>query len=154
MNEHAIVAGSFADFKIVKTRSVAQLIIEVNIEDAENAIRAFGVPMPGAEIRVAVARLVDQPPEPKSLERSEKAKLTYANLPEGQQAVARSALYAKDFRFHAFSGTSGEADAVKYIRTRCGVTSRKEIAEGGAALDWFLTMESEFKRYVGMEAAP
>lgn len=57
MTDAAIIAGNYADFKLVKTRSTCQLIIEIPIEQAEAAIRVFGIPMPGHEIPVAIARL-------------------------------------------------------------------------------------------------
>lgn len=57
MTDELAIQGNYADFKLVKTRSVCQLVIEVPIERAEQAIKAFGIPQPGAEIPVAVARI-------------------------------------------------------------------------------------------------
>lgn len=58
MNAPAAIAGTFADFKLIKTRSACQLVIEVAIENADAALSALGgVPQPGQEKPVAVARL-------------------------------------------------------------------------------------------------
>jgi len=64
MTDPAAITGTFADFKTIKTRSTAQLIIEIPIEDADRALLALGgVPQPGKEQNVAVARL-QAPEEP------------------------------------------------------------------------------------------
>lgn len=46
MTELAAISGTFADFKLIKTRSVAQLVIEIPIEQSKKAIDAFGFPLP------------------------------------------------------------------------------------------------------------
>ncbi len=56
---NAVIEGSYADFKLVKTRGVAQLVIEIPIERAAEAVAMFGIPQPGQEIAVAIARLVE-----------------------------------------------------------------------------------------------
>ncbi len=56
MNNFAIIVGTFSDFKLIKTRSTAQLVIEVPIERAFDAIAILGIPQPGKEIQVAVYR--------------------------------------------------------------------------------------------------
>lgn len=60
----AAMDGCYSDFRIVKTRSVAQLIVEIPIERAAEAVALFGVPQPGQEIHVAVARLNNAVPAP------------------------------------------------------------------------------------------
>lgn len=57
MTANAVLSGTYSDFKIVKTRSVFQMVIEGPIERAAEAVAMFGVPQPGQEIHVAVARL-------------------------------------------------------------------------------------------------
>src|SRR5579859_2923411 len=57
MSSNAVIDGCFADFRLVKTRSICQLVIEIPIERAEEAVQKFGLPLPGQEIHVAVARL-------------------------------------------------------------------------------------------------
>ena len=54
----AVTQGTFADFKLIKSRSTAQLVIEIPIEAADAALLALGgVPLPGKECWVAIARL-------------------------------------------------------------------------------------------------
>lgn len=57
----AAFTGTYADIKLIRSRSVMQIIVEVPIEQAETVIAAFGVPQPGAERPVAVALLNSGP---------------------------------------------------------------------------------------------
>ena len=57
MSNHRVIQGTYSDFKIIKTRSVAQLIIEVPLEQASDAVEIFGLPTPESEKWVAVAML-------------------------------------------------------------------------------------------------
>ena len=44
------VLGTFADCKILKTRSVLQIIVEIPIEQADEALKALGgIPQPSEE---------------------------------------------------------------------------------------------------------
>lgn len=58
--EEAVIKGTYSDFKIIKTRSCAQMIIEVPIEYAEKVVKCFGLPNPAKEINVAVARIQEE----------------------------------------------------------------------------------------------
>lgn len=50
--------GEFSDFKIVKTRSVCQIVLEIPLEQADDALAVLGgVPRPDRQVWVAVARL-------------------------------------------------------------------------------------------------
>ncbi len=58
MSEFAAIQGTFADFKLIKTRKLAQLVIEIPIEQADHALECLGgVPRSDMERWVAVARL-------------------------------------------------------------------------------------------------
>lgn len=136
----AAITGSFADFKIIRTRSVCQLVIEVPLEQADAALAALGgVPQPATERPVAVARLVSEK------ERKPDARERYAQLSEGEQAVARAGLLAADPAFQESVGVTGEDDAADYIRNHCGITTRRSLAVDGGALRRFLVLEARFK---------
>lgn len=131
------------------------MIIEIPLEQGEQLIDAFGFPNPGAEIRVAVARLVDPAPTPaKQSDKSEAAKAAYSAKSEGEQAVVRAALLARDPRFQVYAKVTNETEAANFIRNRCVIESRREIATNADALDWFLTMETDFHQFAGLEARP
>ena len=52
-----VIQGTYADFKVIKSRKVAQMIIEVPLEAANNLVEMFGLPRPDQEQWVAVAAL-------------------------------------------------------------------------------------------------
>lgn len=151
----AAIQGSFADFKLIKSRSVAQLIIEIPIEHTDAALAALGgVPQPASERPVAVARL-----KPEAVAKPD-ARERYAKLTEGEQAVARASLLVDDREFiswaQAFArSTMSREGLVMWLRKQCGVQSRKELATDPAALARFLDLEARFKteRRFGPHAA-
>src|SRR5512133_3051679 len=54
----AAFQATFSDFRLVKGRKVAQIVLEVAIEEADKALAVLGgVPQPATEAWVAVARL-------------------------------------------------------------------------------------------------
>lgn len=132
MSDRAAIDGDYADFRIVKTRSVAQVTIEFPIEQAQEIVRFFGVPMPSKPVRLAVARLAGAPqieasatpvgeePEPRR----------WSNLKRAQQAGIRCA----EKSFQAFLREQGQPQvtdtdkAAEYVRMVCGnLHSRAEL---------------------------
>lgn len=49
-----MIQATYSDFKVIKTRQVAQLIFEVPLEMGERAIKQLGMPMPDREIWVEI----------------------------------------------------------------------------------------------------
>jgi hypothetical protein len=138
----AAIAGSFADFRIIKSRGVAQLVIEIDLANADAALAALGgVPQPASEKPVAVARLTDEATRKPSTSARER----YEASDEAAQAVARAGILAADDAFHRWCGADGKAAAVHYIRSACRVRSRADIAADPEALARFLAMESRYR---------
>ena len=137
----AVIQGTFADFKLIKGRSVLQIVIEVPIEHGDAVIKAFGVPQPGHEIPVAVARLVEGKAEkrtaaPKAIEGQGRK---WSELSRAQQAGIRCG----DRSFRQFLSEvlgrqiDGVDEAAEVVRRHCGVSTRAEIdVEDGASRYW------------------
>lgn len=175
---NAVVAGTYSDLKLIRTRSTVQMIIEMPIERAEELVQKFGIPQPGQEIHVAVARLQVPAPNarPQETERSlsagaaparahksAEAKERYQQQDELAQACTRAGMLSQDARFQSWvdgkwtsaEGTvrsRGSEGAAAYIRRCCGVLSRSEIAAGGRAYERFLALETEWKQASGQMA--
>lgn len=146
MSERPVIAGNYADFKLVKTRSVCQLVVEIPIEQAEIAVRMFGIPRGGAEIWVAVARLEQAPPKPVA---SPKERVRFHTLKPSAQA----ALKCEDVEFWEWlSVGDGEGpvvnntdEAALAVRAACQVGSRSEFdSNPEAAARW----QDLLRRYV------
>ena len=120
-NNDAVITGTYSDFKLIKTRQVAQMIIEVPLEKAEHIIKVFGVPKPKEEKWVAVAHM-----------RTEKIQVNN----RATQAIQQAGILGKDPAFgswlRAARGMS-EIDPKNHetienaIRSLIGVRSRADM---------------------------
>lgn len=175
MSANAVVSGSLAEIKFIKTRSVCVLCIELPIENAEDAISKFGIPLPGQEIPVAVARLVVSPvsaevPEidepapivstakPKDPGKSDRAKESYRSLDAMGRAVTRSAIICDEPAFKSFLidqyGFPIVHDAPAALRDVLRIKSRREIGTDERAFNAFRDVEHQFAVYQGREPEP
>jgi hypothetical protein len=141
----AVITGTFADFKLIKTRSTAQLVIEVPIEQADRALLALGgIPQPGRESSVAVARLDIKKVKP--FERPGKR----------QSLAQKAALLCGDEDFRKFlsdalphSGVPQDADeAAAFVRELCQVESRSEFDSDPEAGQRWLELEAQFTAWL------
>jgi hypothetical protein len=122
----AAIAGSYSDFKLVKTRSVAQIVIEVPIEQAEAFLKAFGVPQPGAEKPVALALMNTEQPKP------EKPRQSWSSMSRAQQA----GILCSDKQFWLWFNVDDEKQAEQRVREYFGIESRRELDAEHIAGDW------------------
>jgi len=135
--KHAMLRGLYADFRLVKTRSVAQIVIEIPIESAGQFHDGFGFPLPGQETWVAIARLnAGAPASPPAPE----PKRSIAPL----TPAARAALVCKNADFIAWVNVKNEDEAADYVRWHCGVGSRSELNDDKEARSRFEALLTEF----------
>ena len=153
MIDKAVIQGTFADLKSVKTRSVVQMVIEIPIEQAEQIIKAFGFPQPGAEIAVAVARLdpeaTKHAPAP-----SEKPKRHWDDLSYTEQAGIRCndpsfQFFMREVQEYKSVGTEQTAGSV---RLHCDVGSRAEFDKSSDAARRWEALDAEFQEWNGQRA--
>ena len=133
----AAIQGNYADFKLVKTRSVAQIIVEVPIERAEQVVKMLGLPVPATEIAVGVAKLqptaktqalVNKLLNPEKPARkpaaTERTRSQWAGI-RCNDPVFQQWIWQTEGRPTGWEpSTPGSAIIV---RARCGVQSRKEL---------------------------
>lgn len=150
------IAGTFSDCKLVKSRSVMQLVIEVPIEQADAALKALGgVPLPGKERWVGIAPLQDKPsPAASALDEpapSEQPKRNFHELSPASQA----AIKCTDPNFRRFlternpSGglyPTGD-DAAEEVRRICGVQSRALLNSNPPAQRRWQLLVAEYEDY-------
>ena len=144
--------AAYSDLKIVKTRGVAQLILEIPLEQADAALEVLGgVPRPDREVWCAVARLAkDAPAEPVQPEEPAKKRRPFDSLPLPQQA----ALICKDQRFQGWCNADSEGEAIEYVRRHCGVSSRADLPFVEEAGSKFLAIVESYRRSTGLEPEP
>lgn len=148
----AVVQGTYADLKFVKSRKVAQVTIEIPIEGAEAFVRAFGAPNPAAEIPVALARIEPEAAEKTRKDPSEKRK--WADMPLAQQAAIRCGEKAF-WRFLSEEITSDAAPpidsqeaAAELVRAECGVSSRRHIEESPRSSARWVEIDTRFQNWM------
>lgn len=154
----AIISGSFADFKLIKSRKVAQFVVEVALERADEALASLGgLPNPATETPVVIARLNPASSNGRTPAfEAENAGSTpaagtrdrrrFSELPPAQQA----ALKCSDEAFRRFMKETGHAasmamdDVVEAVREFCGVRSRADLNTNPAATERWRTLLREF----------
>ncbi len=155
MTDAIAITGTYADFKLIKTRKVAQMVIEIPVESAQAVIEKFGIPQPHQERWVAVALLnsspegspTASPPEvaaphpPAEPERAERTRPT--------PLATKIAMLCQDRQFQKWLGVDSTDRAAVLVRQRCGVKSRSEIESNPEARTLWSQLHTEFEMATG-----
>lgn len=160
MSAPAAIRATFSDFRTVRSRKSAQLILEIPIEAATAALNALGgVPNPAEEVWVAVARLNEtvgsslEPAQDGGVSSSaqaedrrsapppsDKPKRRWDELPASQQA----ALTTNDPVFWEWLSVGDARGAAALLRAHCKVESRREFDTDPEALARWLAYHERF----------
>ena len=131
------IAGVFSDFKLIKTRSCVQIVVEVPIEKADEALGALGgLPQASKERWVGIAPLTADPhkaaplPPAQADPWDEGEQRYFHDLPVAQQAGIKCA----DADFQKWLGAEDAPGAASLVRQHCQITSRTELSTDGKAL--------------------
>ena len=136
------IQGTYADFKIIKTRNIAQFIIEVPLEQANDAIALFGLPDPHIEKWVAVAML-----QQNLLNRDESA----------NKAIQIAGMLCNDPRFGEYLKTElGIPDVdpmvpdtiANGLRAILGIQSRTEMHHNSDAVTAFNRVKGGYDKWL------
>lgn len=145
----AAIQGSYSDFKLVKSRSQAQIVIEIPIEHAEKFIAAFGMPIPGMEKPVALALLsATVKPAPSQQAGPEKGRRRFDEMSCAEQA----GIVCADKRFQQWIGLPSENAAAEQVRIWCGVNSRAEIDGNKQATSYWASLLARYRNSTGQVA--
>jgi hypothetical protein len=135
MTAPAAIRGTFADFRLIKGRKVAQLVCEIPIEEADEALRVLGgLPQPASERWLALAPLNITSIKPKEKQRFEDLKAAMqAGIRCGEPAFWR--FIGENFTFR--KAPTSEEDAAQFVRAYCCVSSRSALnLDPKAAAKW------------------
>ena len=140
----AAFSGDYVDLRFVKSRKVAQVVIELPIEQAAAFVASFGAPNPATGVPVALARL-DGGVQEQSPPAKEKRRFT--ELPPSQQAAMR----CNEPEFQRF--LAGYCDikqvpdstlAAALVRSHCGVESRADLDRITDAADMWRSIDADY----------
>lgn len=160
------IRATYHTFKLVPSRSVAQIVLEIKIEDAEAALDLLGIPQPGKATWCAVAILRDSAGENISAVTPSRVAAEVAKGPEAVGAeparpaphplVQMAGILPNDERFIAWLSAQGGDDfictktyATQYIRQCCGIETRKELATNDNAAKLFTALLARYKQDTG-----
>ena len=134
----AAFKATYSDLRFVKSRKVAQIVLELPIEQADGFIQAFGTPNPASETWCAIARLYIAN-EQKQPQKTHKTK-SWDELRLSQQAAIRCA----DETYRHWLCVDDEESAKEQVRKACEIDSRAELDTDEQAADKWRQMETEY----------
>jgi len=150
--------ATYSDFKLVKTRKVVQIVLEVPVEQANIVLDVLGgMPDPSRETWVGVAPLHPDAaqPQPASQPRLAGAKRDWRDLPPSQQAGIRCEeptfeQFLKEEHQDDWAEAQNARDAICMI---CGVSSRSELATNQKARVIWKQLDDQFQAWKALEHA-
>lgn len=155
-----MILGSYADLKIIKTRSVVQIVVEVPLERGREVTELLGLPQPNAEVPVVVARM-----DAEKL-RQEPAQIAHDNddardedgkppRPLSQvSAILCNIVAFRRFIMEQYEGWDQiptPDEAADWVREQCGVQSRRQFDTDDVAAANFKNIRSKY--WAWMQAA-
>lgn len=169
MNKPAAISATFSDWRTVKGRKQLQLIFEVPLEQQTEVLGYLGAPVPDDPRWVAIALLKTGPdlhaPSPEGVTGTPVAGgQAAAGKPktEGERALIRCILLCKEDGFQrwvmrhplyeSFYCPTLEDTAAAFVRARCGITTRSQIASNDAIMRRWLQLETSYLRDTGQLA--
>ena len=149
MKAPAAIQATFADFKLIRGRKVAQLVFEVPIEQTDAALTSLGgLPSSVDERWCALCRLDLSKAKEPARDEPQKPKRKMAELPLSQQAALlceREAFWRYMREFECYHSAEDNESATAALRHYLGINSRSEIVEGSKVADAFLALKSRFE---------
>jgi hypothetical protein len=139
----AAMQADYCDLKIIKTRKVIQVVLEIPQEAGDAFIAAFGLPRSDKNVPVAIARL-----DPSAK----------AEKPKGGKLAQRAGIVCNENAFMSFLVIKCGADFSKWddsekaasfwLRKHCGVDSRAELDHRPEAAQKFNNLMAEYNAWL------
>lgn len=150
----------YADWKLIKTRSVVQVVLELPVEQANAAYEVLGgMPVAGKERWFAVAALAPgaaaAKPDPVDQPRPDRAKRDWRDLPASQQAALRcndrlfQAFLSEEQKLQGWVGSDN--DAACAVRELCHVSSRADLDTNHKARVIWHQLDSQYQAWLAKE---
>lgn len=119
----AVFQATYSDWKLVKSRKVVQIVLEVPMEDSDAAYQLLGgMPNPAAETWVAIARLNQKP------EQRERRRWNELTVAEQAGIRCNEKAFHEFLAFHLDTRQPEDAkDAATILRRHFNVNTRKDI---------------------------
>lgn len=158
MDRPSALRGTFSDFRLVRSRKIAQLVIEVPLEQADAALQALGgIPNPADERWVAVARLnpgAKQAPKEEADEEGRRRRFHEMN-PAAQIAMSCSSPSFREYlRLFKVASLPDDKDACdQWLKGFLGVKSKTEVVPGSEAFEVWNELRGSYDVWLKYERA-
>lgn len=148
--------ATYSDFKLIRTRKVVQIVLEVPVEQSSAVLEILGgMPNPAAEKWVGVAPLQPDAAQPRqeTKPRPDGAKRDWRDIPPAQRAGIRigQTLFAAFLKEERPDDWHEAPDADDCLKLICGVDSKRELATNHKALTMFNLLDSAFQAWEAKE---
>lgn len=157
MTRPAAIQGCFSDFKLIRGRKVAQLVIEVPLEQADAALQALGgIPNPADERWVAVARLNPEAKQPQREETDEEGRKRrfHEMNPAAQIAMSCQSPSFREFLRDREGYIHDDADtADAWVKGILRVRSKTDVVPGSQAFAKWNEMRGNYEVWLKYERA-
>jgi hypothetical protein len=157
---NAAMQADYCDLKIIKTRKVIQVVLEIPQEAGDAFIAAFGLPRSDKNVPVAIARL-NTVSRPAATATTESAVTTDVIRPKGGKLAQRAGIVCGEAAFHKFMGLQyprndwgplkkfDEELTTIRVRELCGfIDSRAELDHNPDAARKFNNLMAEYNAWL------
>ena len=136
-----IIRGTYSDYKLIKSRNVIQIGVEISIEKAEEFVSMFGMPQPSTEKWVAIAGLNEE-----VVNKNE----------EVVKTIQQAGMLCKEVNFGRFLRTqkkmldvipNQEDTIAKGLRAILGIKSRTDFHTDPVSVMTFNRLKSEYEKW-------
>jgi hypothetical protein len=163
MEQAAAFRACYSDWRLVKTRSVIQIVLEIPVEDSDRAYQVLGgMPAPGAERWCAVARLTEGregshvlgeaagPAQAEPCGEQDRPHKSRKPVDPDKRLSNEAGRMCAEMAFQRFLFESdyttivSEESAAAAVRLHCGITSRAELVPGSEGAERWIDIRGRF----------
>jgi hypothetical protein len=157
--------ATYSDWKLIKTRGVVQVVMEIPLADADAAYDVLGgMPVHGKERWFGIAALKSPAEEDRGTHRQKdsspsphpgEAKRNWRDIPPPQQAGIRcdEPAFAAFLKEQRPDDWQEEPDPVDCVYLICGITSRSELATNHKARVIWKMLDDQYSAWKALEHA-
>ena len=148
-----MILGTYADLKIIKTRSVVQIVVEVPLERGKEVTDLFGLPQPNAEVPVVVARMDPEQLAPSNVVQIEDHRPDDDDPQKPPRPLSQiAAILCNNAVFQKFIEEQSDGwdhrptsdEAAEWLRANCGIKSRVELNANEVAAQRFKKIRGQY----------
>ena len=148
MSSPVAFQATYSDWRLIKSRKVVQVVLEIPIEAANAAYHVLGgMPDPSKSVWCGVARLNANGDGTASPSGGEAVTPAGGGLPARpeRKLSQQAGTCCSDPRFQKWLGAVDRDEAANIVRQRCGVARRSEIISGTPAGELWSRMYVRFR---------